>query len=76
MLITGETDPAKAIGDQAGKLAGAAGAAIGEGAGAAAGGFFGSSGLGDFFKQWGIYIGGFCACILLLYMFSMFTKKR
>ncbi len=76
MLITGETDPAKAIGDQAGKLAGAAGAAVGEGLGAAGKGFFGGSGLGDFFSKWGIYIGGFFACILLLYLFSMFTKKR
>jgi hypothetical protein len=76
MLITGESDPAKAIGDQAGKLAGAAGAAVGEGLGAAGKGFFGGSGLGDFFSKWGIYIGGFFACILLLYLFSMFTKKR
>ncbi len=67
MLITGESDPAKAIGDQVGSLAGSVGSAAGEGAKS----FFDGLGIGDFFSKWGLYIGIFCAILLMLGVFMM-----
>ena len=85
MLLTGESDPAKAIGDQLGTAAGAAGAAAGtaagsaigaaldtSGAGEAAGDIFG--GIGDFFKQWGLLMGLCCFCMIMMVVIMMTLK--
>ena len=71
MLLTGESDPIKAVGDSFGDLAGAAGEGLGEGLGAAGKGFSDGLGIGEFFSSWGLYIGIFCAILLMLGVFMM-----
>jgi len=51
MLLTGESDPAKAVGQQVGTAAGAAGAAAGTAAGGAVGAALDTSGAGDLAKD-------------------------
>ncbi len=67
MLLTGESDPAKAIGEELGVGLGAVGDAAGKGAKS----FFDGLGIGDFFSKWGLYIGIFCAILLMLGVFMM-----
>jgi hypothetical protein len=67
MLLTGERDPAKAIGEELGNIAGGVGSAAGEGLKDLAS----ASGITDFFKNWGLYIGIFCAILLMLGVFMM-----
>ena len=71
MLMTGKKDPAEALGDQLAKLTKAAGAGLGSAVGGGLGSAFSASGLSDFFKQWGLYIGLFCACLMMLGLFMM-----
>jgi hypothetical protein len=71
MLLTGKKDPADALGSSAGKLAAGAGAGLGGAVGGGLGALFGKSGLSDFFSQWGLYIGLFCACLMMLGLFMM-----
>jgi hypothetical protein len=59
MLLTGESNPAKAVG----KL-------VGDGLGAAGKGLFEGLGLGDFFKDWGKYILGFGGIVLFVIFLS------
>ena len=61
MLLTGESNPAKALG----KL-------VGEGLGAAGKGLADGLGISDFFKKWGMYIAGFVGLIVLIIIGSMF----
>jgi hypothetical protein len=85
MLLTGESDPASALGNQVGTLAGAAGAAAGGAVGAAVGAAVDSSGLDDaagsvfggiggFFKQWGLMMGLCCFCMIMLAVIMMTLK--
>jgi hypothetical protein len=68
MLLTGETDPAKAVGKIVGEVAGAAGKGLGSGLK----GLFEGSGLGELFKGVGVYIIGFFAFILFIFAMYMF----
>lgn len=68
MLMTGESDPAKAIGKVIGDVAGGVGTGLGSGFK----GFLDSSGLGDMFKGWGTYILLFFAAILAIFGLYMF----
>lgn len=61
MLLTGESNPARALG----KL-------VGEGLGAAGKGLADGLGISDFFKKWGMYIAGFVGLIVLIIIGSMF----
>ncbi len=67
MLLTGKRDPAEAIGEELGNIAGGIGSAAGEGLKDLAS----ASGITDFFKNWGLYIGIFCAILLMLGVFMM-----
>jgi hypothetical protein len=75
MLLTGESDPGKAIGGAIGDLAEGVGEGVGAGLGAglggAAKGISDGLGVGDFFSSWGMYIGIFCAVLLILGLFMM-----
>lgn len=75
MLLTGESDPAKAIGSSVGDLAEGLGEGVGAGLGAglgeAAKGLDEGLGISDFFSKWGLYIGIFCAILLMLGVFMM-----
>lgn len=75
MLLTGESDPSKAIGGALGNVAAAAGEGVGtglgEGLGGLADGLDKGLGISDFFKNWGLYIGIFCAVLLMLGLFMM-----
>lgn len=71
MLIKGESDPAKVIGEQLGSLIEGAADAAGKGIGGVVKGAADASGIGDFFSKFGIYIGIFCAILLVLGLFMM-----
>lgn len=71
MLLTGESNPGTLLGDQVGNIAGGVGEGLGKGLGAAVGGAVEGSGLGEFFSDWGLYIGIGCFVILMLAVLMM-----
>lgn len=75
MLFTGETDPGKAIGGLIGDVAESAGEGIGGGLKAGVGGAIEGIdeglGISDFFSKWGIYIGIFCAVLIIFGLIMM-----
>jgi hypothetical protein len=77
MLLTGESDPAKALGGTIGGLAAAAGEGVGAGLSAGIGGAVEGIdkglGISSFFSKWGLYIGIFCAVLIFFGLFMMLS---